>query len=121
MDHGEAERNTRNFRFSHSTQRSSDRSDCRLHIAILCRRAASARRLSTTFEICAVSAPEPAFTATRPGHYLIDMNAIARQRLQSVGVTRVFGGQHCTIGDIRFYSHRREQRTGRMASLIWLA
>ncbi len=63
---------------------------------------------------------EPAFTATRPGHYLIDMNAIARQRLHSVGVTRVFGGQHCTIGDIRFYSHRREQRTGRMASLIWL-
>ena len=67
------------------------------------------------------SRAEPAFTATRPGHYLIDMNAIARQRLQSVGVTRVFGGQHCTIGDIRFYSHRREQRTGRMASLIWLA
>ncbi len=66
------------------------------------------------------SRAESAFTATRPGHYLIDMNAIARQRLQSVGVTRVSGGQHCTIGDIRFYSHRREQRTGRMASLIWL-
>lgn len=63
----------------------------------------------------------PAFTATRPGHYLIDMNAIARQRLQSAGVTRVYGGTHCTIGDIRFYSHRREQRTGRMASLIWMA
>ena len=66
------------------------------------------------------SRAETAFTATRPGHYLIDMVAIARQRLQSVGVTRVFGGQHCTIGDIRFYSHRREQRTGRMASLIWI-
>ncbi len=63
---------------------------------------------------------ESAFTATRPGHYLIDMNAIARQRLHAVGVTRIYGGQHCTIGDIRFYSHRREQRTGRMASLIWL-
>ena len=64
---------------------------------------------------------ESAFTATRPGHYLIDMNAIARKRLHALGVTRVYGGQHCTIGDIRFYSHRREQRTGRMASLIWLA
>jgi len=66
------------------------------------------------------SRAETAFTATRPGHYLIDMVVIARQRLQSAGVTRVFGGQHCTIGDIRFYSHRREQRTGRMASLIWI-
>lgn len=62
-----------------------------------------------------------AFTATRPGHYLIDMAAIARQRLRAVGVSHVYGGEHCTISDIRFYSHRREQRTGRMASLIWMA
>ncbi len=61
-----------------------------------------------------------AFTPTRPGHYLIDMFAIARQRLQAVGVTRVYGGEHCTISDTRFYSHRREQRTGRMASVIWM-
>lgn len=64
---------------------------------------------------------ESAFTATRPGHYLIDMTAIARQRLRAVGVNHVYGGEHCTISDIRFYSHRREQRTGRMASLIWMA
>jgi hypothetical protein len=64
---------------------------------------------------------EQAFTVTRPGHYRIDMNAIARRRLQAAGIARVFGGEHCTIGDIRFYSHRREQRTGRMASLIWMA
>ncbi len=63
---------------------------------------------------------ESAFTPTRPGHYLIDMFAIARQRLQAVGVTRVYGGEHCTISDTRFYSHRREQRTGRMASVIWM-
>ena len=64
---------------------------------------------------------ESAFTATRPGHCLIDMFAIARQRLQAVGVTRVYGGEHCTISDTRFYSHRREQRTGRMASVIWMS
>jgi YfiH family protein len=64
---------------------------------------------------------ESAFTATRAGHHLIDMYAIARQRLQSVGVTRIYGGDYCTINNIDFYSHRREQRTGRMASLIWLA
>jgi polyphenol oxidase len=63
---------------------------------------------------------EPAFIPTRPGHYLIDLPAIARQRLNAAGVTRVYGGEHCTIADIRFYSHRREQRTGRMASVIWI-
>jgi len=64
---------------------------------------------------------ESAFTPTRLGHYLIDMFAIAKQRLQAVGVKHVYGGEHCTISDIRFYSHRREQRTGRMASVIWIA
>ncbi len=61
-----------------------------------------------------------AFTPTRPGHYRIDMQAIARQRLATCGVSRVYGGEHCTLADIRFYSYRREQRTGRMASLIWM-
>lgn len=64
---------------------------------------------------------EAAFTPTRPGHYLVDMPAVARRRLAAVGVTRVYGGGLCTLADIRFYSHRREQRTGRMASLIWRA
>ena len=62
-----------------------------------------------------------AFTPTRPGHYLIDLYALARQRLRQVGVGRCFGGGLCTISDDRFYSHRREQRTGRMATLIWIA
>jgi len=36
-------------------------------------------------------------------------------------VTRVSGGELCTVRDpARFYSHRRDRRTGRMASLIWL-
>ena len=64
---------------------------------------------------------EAAFSPTRPGHYLIDMPAIARRRLAAVGVSRVYGGALCTLADIRFYSHRREQRTGRIASLIWIA
>jgi copper oxidase (laccase) domain-containing protein len=32
----------------------------------------------------------------------------------------IHGGGLCTISDpARFYSHRRDQRTGRMATLVW--
>ena len=61
------------------------------------------------------------FTATCPSHQLIDLYALARRRLASVGVTAVSGGELCTISDAsRFYSYRRDGRTGRMASLIWI-
>ncbi len=62
-----------------------------------------------------------AFAATRRGHSLCDLYALARLRLANVGVTAVFGGDQCTISDPRrFYSYRRDGQTGRMASLIWI-
>jgi YfiH family protein len=62
-----------------------------------------------------------AFVATRPGHWKMDLYALARQRLQAVGVTAVFGGEQCTISDpARFFSHRRDQRGGRIATLVWM-
>ena len=62
-----------------------------------------------------------AFAATRPGHCLCDLYALARLRLAASGVTRVSGGTLCTISDPqRFYSHRRDRMTGRMATLIWI-
>jgi len=62
-----------------------------------------------------------AFTPTRPGHWLCDLPLLARQRLNARGVNSVHGGQHCTISDqARFYSHRRDGRSGRMATLIWI-
>lgn len=62
-----------------------------------------------------------AFVATRPGHWRVDLYALARQRLEDAGVARVQGGGLCTISDSRrFYSHRRDQRTGRMATLVWI-
>lgn len=69
--------------------------------------------------------PDPAaatcFVATRPGHWLVDLYALARRRLAAAGVTAVSGGDLCTISDPqRFYSYRRDGRTGRMASLLWL-
>ncbi len=60
-----------------------------------------------------------AFQKTRPGHWHVDLYALARRRLASVGVTRVDGGGLCTISDPqRFFSHRRDQRTGRMATIV---
>ena len=62
----------------------------------------------------------PAFTLTRRGHWHMDLYALARRRLSAAGVRQVSGGGQCTISDRRFYSYRRDGRTGRMASLIWL-
>jgi YfiH family protein len=63
-----------------------------------------------------------AFVATRPGHWCVDLYALARRRLVQAGVERVHGGGLCTISDPqRFFSHRRDARSGRMATLIWRA
>jgi len=57
----------------------------------------------------------------RPGKWLCDLYALARQRLHARGVRAVFGGGFCTVNDRRFFSHRRDQgASGRMAGLIWL-
>lgn len=65
-----------------------------------------------------------AATAFRPagdGKWLADLYALARQRLSSVGVARVYGGDGCTFAERdRFFSYRRDGVTGRQASLIWL-
>lgn len=64
---------------------------------------------------------EDAFAATRPGHWLCDLYRLARQRLHGVGVAHVFGGEHCTLSDPqRFFSHRRDRTSGRMATLAWI-
>jgi polyphenol oxidase len=61
-----------------------------------------------------------AFAPTRPGHWFCDLYALARRRLQELGLQRIHGGGFCTISDpARFFSHRRDGRSGRMASLIW--
>lgn len=61
-----------------------------------------------------------AFAATREGHWRVDLYALARRRLARAGVTNLHGGGLDTIADPRFFSHRRDQRTGRMATLAWM-
>lgn len=57
---------------------------------------------------------------TEAGKYLGNLYQIATQRLNNMGVTRIFGGEHCTYTEKdRFFSFRRDNQTGRMASVIW--
>jgi YfiH family protein len=73
-----------------------------------------------------------AFIATHPetiqafvpsanaGRFMADIYALARLRLAAHGVTAVYGGGECTVSDPRFFSYRRNNPTGRFASLVWL-
>ena len=59
--------------------------------------------------------------ADRPQKYRADIYALARRRLHRAGVTEIFGGTFCTVSEeARFFSYRRDGKTGRMAGLIWL-
>jgi polyphenol oxidase len=58
---------------------------------------------------------------THGERYLGNLYTIAKQRLNHVGVTQIYGGGLCTYNDTsRFFSFRRDGVTGRMATLIWL-
>jgi polyphenol oxidase len=55
------------------------------------------------------------------GKFLADLPALARLRLQRLGLTHIDGGDLCTVTlRERFYSYRRDRETGRMAALIWI-
>ena len=55
------------------------------------------------------------------GRWLADLYAIATRQLESAGVERVYGGGLCTFADeSRFFSHRRDGTTGRLATLAWI-
>lgn len=62
-----------------------------------------------------------AFVPHGDGKWRADLFRLARQRLAACGVTRIHGGDICTVSDPqRFFSHRRDRISGRQASLIWL-
>jgi YfiH family protein len=63
------------------------------------------------------------FTRNAAGRYQADLYELARQALTRSGVGAVTGGGLCTHGEPeRFFSFRRDGgRTGRMATLAWLA
>jgi YfiH family protein len=74
--------------------------------------------------VTADAAAESCFRPLGAGKWLADLPALARQRLQSMGVSKVYGNdgspQWCTVTNpSRFFSYRRDGVTGRMAACIW--
>ena len=64
------------------------------------------------------------FVPHTPGKWLADLAGLARQRLARAGVSRVHGNDGtppwCTVGEAsRFFSHRRDRVSGRLAACIW--
>lgn len=61
------------------------------------------------------------FTPNARGRWQLDLPGLARQRLGSLGVGAIYGGDRCTATDPRrYFSHRRDGACGRQATLIWL-
>lgn len=64
------------------------------------------------------------FSAHVPGKWWADLPALARSRLARLGVANVYGNDGgvdwCTVSNpSRFFSHRRDRVSGRMAACIW--
>lgn len=59
-------------------------------------------------------------TRTVAGTTGVDLRAGLTRQLATLGVTRVDTDPRCTIADETLFSHRRQGRTGRQASVIWM-
>jgi YfiH family protein len=74
---------------------------------------------------CCYEVGEEVHAAFRGAHRegrLIDLRAIASDRLLAAGVAEVRDVVACTICDERYFSHRREgERAGRQAAVAWLS
>jgi YfiH family protein len=61
-----------------------------------------------------------AFRMNSRGRFMADLALLARQRLATLGIDRVYGCGECTYTRAdRYFSHRRDGATGRQATLIW--
>ena len=61
------------------------------------------------------------FTETGVGHWLMDLKQLVSKQLTTLQVGHISTSPYCTYSEqTRFFSHRRNGTTGRMASLIWM-
>lgn len=70
--------------------------------------------------------PDPAtaaaFVPNARGRWQADLHALARRRLERLGVSAIGGGGACTYANAEdWYSFRRDPQCGRMATVAWLA
>jgi len=64
---------------------------------------------------------EECFIETCMGHWLMDLKLLVSKQLITLEVGHIYISPYCTYSDqTRFFSHRRDGTTGRMASLIWI-
>lgn len=61
-----------------------------------------------------------AFRPTRPGHWHLDLAAIAAAQLTESGISDVADCGLCTAADPTLPSHRRDASTDRLWTLAWL-
>lgn len=62
-----------------------------------------------------------AFIPGQPGKWFADIYALARMRLNALGIAQIYGGGHCTYREReKFFSYRRDGATGRMGTFVWL-
>ena len=60
------------------------------------------------------------FAQNSRGRFMADLWMLARRRLETLGVVRIYGGGECTFTRTNcYFSHRRDGITGRQATLIW--
>lgn len=63
-----------------------------------------------------------AFAPNARGRWQADLYALARLELTRSGVKHIHGGGfRCHADRERFFSYRRDGKTGRMATMVWLA
>ena len=82
--------------------------------------------VKAAFEAVDASASRRFKPASSAGKWLADLPALARDRLNALGIENVHGNDGgtgwCTVSNpSRFFSHRRDRVSGRFAASIWLA
>jgi polyphenol oxidase len=70
-------------------------------------------------------AAAPLFRPQGEGKFLADLPGLARRRLAAIGIGAVHGNdgsrEWCTVGNrSRFFSHRQDRVSGRLAASVWL-
>jgi polyphenol oxidase len=50
----------------------------------------------------------------------LDLRAGIARQLTGLGITAIDADPRCTVADKTLFSHRRDNPTGRMASLVWM-